>query len=246
VKVLRRRERRVLFGIKERNAGKSVDLSSICDDEPPGKRLARSQNDFCHGLLGRPEASPKAYNDMEVNNAMALTKPIHSGTARHVPAVLATALVMTLLGPSPRTLGETGRLPGLGRRVRPVILISGGKVKLARVARGDVVFIHAGRVTTLSRSSGAPLRRVRARPKQADLPGSRDESAYDPPLHRRPSEAPGRAKITIFSPGRRPAPSSRIRLSRLGTRGETPAAARGPSAGQASAFVCAFGAEFQP
>ena len=176
---------------------------------------------------------------MEVNNAMALTKPIHSGTGRHLPAVLATAMIMTLVVPGAAAPRGTGRLPSRRSRGPSVIFISGGKVEASQLSRGDVVFIHAGRVTTLSRSSGAPLRLVGSRPKQA-------EPAYDPHPDRRPSEAPGRDNITILSPGRRAAPASRIRLFRQGTKVETPAAGRGQSSGTASALVCAFGAEFQP
>ena len=68
VKVLRRRERRILFGIEERNAGKSVDLSSTRDDEPRTKEFSRSQNDFNHGLLALQEAIIKAVSDICQSN----------------------------------------------------------------------------------------------------------------------------------------------------------------------------------
>ncbi len=59
VKVLRRRERRVLFGIEERNAGKSADLSSIRDDEPRTKDSLAARMAFTTGCyLRKPSAGP--------------------------------------------------------------------------------------------------------------------------------------------------------------------------------------------
>ena len=56
MKVLRRRERRILFGIEELNAGKSLDLSSIRDDEPRAKDSLAARMTFTTGccLFGRP------------------------------------------------------------------------------------------------------------------------------------------------------------------------------------------------
>ncbi len=185
---------------------------------------------------------------METNNAMTLTKSIHFGTERHLPAVLATALMITLVAPGPMALGRTRPLPGRKPRGRSVIFISGGKVEVSQLSRGDVVFIHAGRVRILSRSSRAPLRLVRARPKQAHPPSHRDRLTHVP-QRRRPSAVSGPANATILSLGRRPGPSQESKFLQPGRRAEMLTGGREQSAGtaeSASALVCAFGAEFQP